>query len=364
MKVKKNVAIVGTHGVPAKYGGFETLTENLVSELSDEYKFTVYCNASIYLKKDRENTNQNLKLIYLPFNASGWQVYIYDFISIIHAFIFYKNIIYLGPTFGFLTFLNLIFKRNLITNYGGLNEWDRPKYNWFQKWLIMVNISFAAKFSNFNVVDNFELKKSIESKFNCRAEVIRYGGDHCKNNLKFDNSLIKKYPFVKDKYYLSVARAQVDTNLHLLINTFKEGMGFPLVIVSNWNVSEYGRDLKSRFSENKNLILLDAIYDSTELNFIRKNCHLYIHSHSYCGTAPSLVEAICLELPIICFDVPTNRETTLNKSKYFLDQNSLSNLISNLNQTKIEQLKMKLCSLIDQNYTWEKISDEYKKLLK
>jgi glycosyltransferase involved in cell wall biosynthesis len=363
MNVKNNIAIAGTHGVPAKYGGFETLAENLVNELSDEYNFTVYCNGSIYSKHNRNNINPKLKLIYLPFNASGWQSYIYDFVSLIHAFIFHKNIIYLGPIFGFMTFLNLFFKRNLVTNYGGLNEWERPKYNWFQQWLFKINISIATKFSNFNVVDNFELKKSIESKFDCKATIIRYGGDHCEVNESCNDELAKKYSFTKEKYYLSVARAQVDTNLHLLINTFKDGLDFPLVIVSNWNVSEYGRDLKSSFKENKNVILLDAIYDSTELNFIRKNCHLYIHSHSYCGTAPSLVEAICLKLPIICFDVPTNRETTLNKALYFSDQQSLTNIINNLNQKRINNLKLELKLLIDKNYTWNKISNDYKKLL-
>lgn len=363
MKVKK-VAIVGTHGVPSKYGGFETLAENLVKNLSTDYNFTVYCNGSIYPKKERTNRNKNLKQIYLPFNASGWHSYIYDFVSLIHAFIFHKNIIYLGPIFGTLTFLNRIFKRNLITNYGGLNEWERPKYNWFQKWLFEVNISYATKFSNYNIVDNFELKKNLESKFNCNSIVIRYGGDHCSIDSEYDEVLYQKYPFVKDNYFLSVARAQVDTNLHLLIDTFKNDYKYPLVIISNWSVSEYGRDLKDKFSNNKNLILLDAIYDSAELNFIRRNCYLYIHSHSYCGTAPSLVEAICLELPIICFDVPTNRETTINKSLYFLNEKSLSKTLRNLNQTKIKQLKAELNLLIEEKYTWKKISSEYKILLK
>ena len=361
--MKNSVAIAGTHGIPAKYGGFETLAENLVSELSDEYYFTVYCNGSLYHKKERQNKNTNVRLIYLPFIASGWQSYIYDFVSLIHAFTFHKNIIYLGPTFGFLTFLNLIFKRNLITNYGGLNEWERPKYNQFQKWLFKINIDVATRFSNFNVVDNYELKKSIESTFNCSSLIIRYGGDHFKKNYNYDKSLINKYPFVKDKYYLSVARAQVDTNLHLLINTFKDGFDFPLVIISNWSVSEYGRNLKNKFNNNPNLILLDAIYDSVEINFIRKNCYLYIHSHSYCGTAPSLVEAICLELPIVCYDVPTNRETTLNKSKYFSDEKSLTMILNDLDQNKIQNLKLELNTLIDRNYTWEKISNDYKKLL-
>ena len=75
------------------------------------------------------------------------------------------------------------------------------------------------------------------------------------------------------------------------------------------------------------------------------------------------MEAICLELPIVCYDVPTNRETTLNKSKYFSDEKSLTMILNDLDQNKIQNLKLKLNTLIDKNYTWEKISNDYKKLL-
>ena len=76
---KKKVAIIGTNGVPASYGGFETLVEYLTKELRNDFDFTVYCS-SIYKKKDRLESFNKSKLIYLPLKANGFQSILYDLI--------------------------------------------------------------------------------------------------------------------------------------------------------------------------------------------------------------------------------------------------------------------------------------------
>jgi len=81
----------------------------------------------------------------------------------------------------------------------------------------------------------------------------------------------------------------------------------------------------------------DSVYDLKELDTIRSNAQLYIHSHSFCGTAPSLVEAMNLGLPVLTFDVPTNRYTTENKAIYFKCATELNGLLKNLSQNEIEK---------------------------
>ena len=95
---------------------------------------------------------------------------------------------------------------------------------------------------------------------------------------------------------------------------------------------------------------------------IRSNCFLYIHSQSQCGTAPSLVEAMNLNLPVICFDVPTNRETTENKSIYFKDKSDLESLIVNLNPNSINQLKLSMFQIAKKRYNWNRIASLYKRI--
>lgn len=358
---KKKIAIIGTNGIPAKYGGFETLAENLVSELNDDFDFYVYCS-NIYEKKERKKTYKNARLFYIPLKANGVQSLFYDSLCLFHSLLFTKTILFLGPTSsGMISFLNFFFRRNLIVNHGGLNEWEREKYSSNEKKWAKLNHYLGAKNATINITDNSILQKSLKTAFNSNSIIIRYGGDH-NLNVHVDDAINDKYTFLSNKYFLCVARAQIDNKLHLLIDTYKELDTHPLVIISNWNVSSYGIKLFEENRSHPNLILLDAIYDVAVLNYIRRNCFLYIHSHSYCGTAPSLVEAMNLNIPIICYDVPTNREATKNKSIYFDSKEQLKDCVSNLDEESLLKCKDELFDIAKSEYSWREVSKQYSKI--
>jgi glycosyltransferase involved in cell wall biosynthesis len=82
-----------------------------------------------------------------------------------------------------------------------------------------------------------------------------------------------------------------------------------------------------------------------------------------CGTAPSLVEAMSLELPVICFDVPTNRATTEEKSYYFKDGVSLKCILRELNPQKTKQLGKDMFEIASRRYTWKRVVNIYKKCI-
>ena len=79
---KKKLAVIGTVGLPANYGGFETLTDHLVRNLGEEYEMTVYCSKKRYSASERRDKYLSAKLVYLPFNANGIQSILYDSYSI------------------------------------------------------------------------------------------------------------------------------------------------------------------------------------------------------------------------------------------------------------------------------------------
>lgn len=357
----KKVAIIGTNGIPARYGGFETLTEYISKELGKDFDFTIYCS-SIYKKKERRKKYNNTNLIYFPFKANGIQSVLYDIICTFHAWFTADVLLILGPAAGFILPLNFIFKKKIITNHGGLNEWEREKLSFIQKKYAYINHKIAALYSNFNITDNLPLKKSLFQSFGVESEVIEYGGDHI-NIEKISSKSIKKYLFLSNPYSLCVARAQVDNNLHLLIEAFKGLPDKNLVIISNWNTSKYGQELWSKFQGLNNIFLIPAIYYKYELDVIRSNTELYIHSHSQCGTAPSLVEAMNYNIPVICFDVQTNRETTQHKSFYFNNINNLKLLIKNLSEDKRSELKKEMFAISKKKYTWKIIANKYANLI-
>lgn len=362
MKSKRKVHIVGTHGVPAKYGGFETLADFLCQRLSTEFDITVYCNANKYPQRQAEYFGAKLK--YLKIEANGFKGIFYDLLTYLHALWYADVILYLSPVgSGFMTPLKFLTGKKVIVNHGGLNEWEREKLNWLQKKWAKFNHFVAAKFADINIADNHLYQQSLKKLFDASSIVIRYGGDHAKQIPPGDSRFKDKYPFVGKPYAVSVSRAQIDNNIHLVLKTFESFTDFKIVLVSNWEISNYGRDLKTKYKDNPNMILLDAIYDKDELDYIRGNGLIYIHSHSRCGTAPSLVEAMCLGNAILSYDAPTNRETTHNKALFFSDSETLTRLLSRLSKADLETNRIEMKQLALDNYTWQVIANQYRDLL-
>lgn len=359
--MKKKVALIGTNGIPAKYGGFETLTEYLAKYLNEEFEITVYCAKTT--RKNRLKKYYNSKLVYIPFKANGWQSTIYDAISIIHALFASDVLVILGFS-GVLAFpFKVFFKKKVVFNIGGI-EWQKVRG---KKIFVTLEIAFkkwfekiCVHFSDVIIVDNQVLWNYVKATYNINSVLAEYGGDHAV--LKpITNELIEIYPFLADKYDVSVSRAQEDMNIHILIEAYKEIPERNLVIISNWEISDYGIQLKA-MNKNKypNIFLQDAVYNLDELNAIRSNGTIYFHSHSLCGTAPSLTEAMSLGLPIICFDVETNRATTEEKSYYFKDSQSLIEIVTNLNDATIKQLGSDMKEIAQRRYTWQRIVKLYK----
>lgn len=360
---KTKVSIIGTHGVPAKYGGFETLADFICQHLSSDFDITVYCNAHKY--PVREKTYFGAKLKYLKLEANGFKGIFYDLITYCDALFRADVILYLSPVgSGFMTPLKYITGKKVIVNHGGLNEWEREKLNGLQKHWAKFNHRIAARFADVNIADNYIYQQSLKDNFNAASEVIRYGGDHVKKIAPDDIRFAEKYPFVKNESYaVSVSRAQLDNNIHIVLEAFESFSTFKIVLVSNWSISEYGKNLKEKYKHHPNMILLDAIYDKDELDYIRGNGKIYIHSHSRCGTAPSLVEAMNLGNAILSYDVPTNKETTKGQALYFTDSISLCKALNTLEEDVIEKNSSIMKSVATKEYTWQIISSEYKSLI-
>ena len=90
----------------------------------------------------------------------------------------------------------------------------------------------------------------------------------------------------------------------------------PLVVVGNWDASRYGRALKESYASSPQMRLLDPVYDLRRVNWLRCHASLYIHGHSAGGTNPSLVEAMCIGLPVLAFDCVYNLAATANRCLY------------------------------------------------
>lgn len=357
----KRVAIIGTVGVPGRYGGFETLAHQLVDNLSDEFKLKVYCSKKAYQANERPKYFKKARLYYLPFSANGVQSVIYDFISIIHALFVADTLIVLGVSGGLLLPLVRLFTRKkIIVNIDGL-EWRRAKWNKFAKGFLKFSERVAVKWSHADITDNKAIKRYTSIHYKTLSQLIEYGADHAFPQ-PITNTLLQTYPFLSENYCFKVARIEPENNIHRVLEAFVN-LAENLVIVGNWEASEYGKNLKKAYKIYSNIYILDPIYDQIELDTLRSNSKLYIHGHSAGGTNPSLVEAMYLSLPIMAFDCTYNRATTENKALFFKTATDLKALISHTTNQNLLSMGLELKNIANERYIWRVIAGKYKRLI-
>tara|TARA_R110002050_G_scaffold141251_1_gene266260 strand:+ start:13078 stop:14286 length:1209 start_codon:yes stop_codon:yes gene_type:complete len=361
MSKKNKIAIIGTVGVPAKYGGFETLTEHLIENLDNDYDLSVYCSGLAYKKETRKPYYRNAKLFFIPLKANGIQSILYDAISILHALFYADVLLILGVSGAFmLPFVKLFTNKRIIISIDGI-EWKRAKWNFFAKSYLFWAEYLAVKYSHIDISDNESIQNYTAMRYGSLSRIIEYGADHTfKVNPTVKDR--KEFPFLKSTYAFTVCRIEPENNIHEILKAFSQLPKYFLVIVGNWTNSEYGIHLKEQFSNFANILLLDPIYDQRKLDVIRGNALMYIHGHSAGGTNPSLVEAMYLGLPIMAFDVSYNRVTTEDKAFYFRNHESLKKGVLSCSYKTLHDMGESMKSIAMRRYTWEVVAAKYDQL--
>ena len=354
----KNIAIIGTVGVPANYGGFETLVENIIGENCPEnIHYTIFCSSKNYKEQLKEYKGTTLK--YIPLNANGSQSIFYDIWSLIKCGNKYDVILILGVSGCiFLPIYRLFCSKKIIINIDGL-EHKRGKWGKWAKRFLKFSEIMAIKYADTIITDNKGIQDYVKEEYGKDSKMIAYGGDHVLRTISKDkeNEILSLYQITPNEYSFSVCRIEPENNVHLTLEAFEQTKN-KLLFVGNWNKSEYGRKLFEKYKESNYVKLLSPIYDLDTLNIFRSNCTFYIHGHSAGGTNPSLVEAMFFGKPILAFDVIYNRETTKNKCNYY---NSVEELVHLLNKhtTSFENNGIHMKEIAEKHYTWEKISKSY-----
>lgn len=361
---KLKISIVGTVGVPARYGGFETLVDQLV-QYSETFgdkniEFTVYCDRKAY--PDRSSFYHGAKLRYIAFRANGIQSILHDALSLFDAAYRKSDVILiLGVSGAFaIPFIRMFSSCKIITNIDGI-EWRREKWNFAARWFLRISEFVAIACSSQIIADNQGISDYIKYFYNTTAKIISYGGDHAISTPSTTNAKIAES---FGSFVLTICRIEPENMVHMILEAFA-GIAKPgslsLVIMGNWHSSKYGIDLKRRFEFLSNVYLLDANYNSEFLFALRSHATAYIHGHSAGGTNPSLVEAMHFGLPILAYDCVFNRYTTLNSAHYFSSSADLRNSLERLGEIKNGEA---MRTIANQNYRWSLIGQQYIKLLK
>lgn len=352
------VAIIGTVGVPANYGGFETLVENIIGEYkSSHIAYTVYCSGRDMVSKLTEY--KGAKLNYVPLKANGIQSIPYDIVSLIKATRGADIILILGVSGCVcLPIYRLFSKKKLIINIDGL-EHRREKWGKMTRRFLKFSEKMAVKYGDVIVTDNKGITDYVKTEYGRESELIAYGGDHVLMDVPESESkqILSQYDLDYQNYSLALCRIEPENNVHTILEAYSRTPNKKLMFIGNWNKSAYGVKLKEKYAKYPNIKIQSAIYDLKTLNILRSNCQYYIHGHSAGGTNPSLVEAMFFGCPILCYNVVYNKESTQNKAFYWSNAEELIQLLQKNPMSGEDML-----SIAEKEYTWKRITAQYEAL--
>lgn len=382
----KNIFIIGSKGIPAKYGGFETFVENLTKLKQDQnLRYHVSCmsneNNEFYYNDSR---CFNIKV---PEIGPAKAVY-YDVLAMKNSLNYIKKneikdaTIYIlacriGP---FLKYYNKQIKKlgvKVYINPDG-HEWKRDKWNKFIKWYWKYSEKLMVKNSDLVVCDSKNIEKYIldeYEKYSPKTTFISYGASTLKSNLQ-DNSIkvqewYQKFDISPKKFFLVVGRFVPENNYETIIAEFiKSNIDLDCVIITNLEKNNYYNKLlaNTSFNKDKRIKFVGTVYDQELLKKLREDAFGYIHGHEVGGTNPSLLEALASTQLNLLLDVGFNKEVA-EESAYYWNKESgnlctLLNNSLNLTTDVITKMDEKSTERISENYNWDRIVKGYELLFK
>lgn len=315
------VAFIGSAGIPNRYGGFESFLEHCAPVIASlGHQVVVTCDERLYTEKGLKFHGVDRIFLSTPANG-GWSI-VHDLIAFFRVFFKSSHIVVLGVSgglwFPLFRLLCSLSNKRLLVNIDGV-EWRRKKFSPSKRLLLRLLDSLAQISAHHVIYDSEALRGFLLSGIDRKASCIAYPGDHVQ---RLENVSIKPGTA------LTVCRIEPENNLELLIEGALLSNIESYTIVGNWEHSQYSRDLRNRYSNNRRLNLLDPIYDPHKLAILRESCGFYIHGHSVGGTNPSLVEMLFYDCSLLCFDVPFNRKTAGNCASYFKTPESLASALN------------------------------------
>lgn len=357
------IAILGTRGIPNKYGGLEQFAESFSVELVRRgHDVTVYC-PEVHDYHEPEFEGVKIKKIYCPEPALGASAhFIFDFLSLKDALKQNFDIIY-EAGYGTSAPSYYLLNKNsplVITNMDGL-EWKRSKWNFLTRRLMRQLERIVVNKSEYIISDNLGIQEYYEKEFNKPSFYIPYGADIVTD---FDSSVLEKYGLKPHEYYVFVARLEPENNIETFLNGYvQSGSVEPYIVVGN-KETKYGKFLVDKYQQHKNIRFLGSVYDMKNNNALRHFSKIYFHGHSVGGTNPSLLEAMAVQAFIIAHDNPYNRAVLCKENLFFKTKDDiagyingydkLGDVIKNFIEGNLKQIK--------QHFNWELVIDDYEKL--
>lgn len=356
------IAILGTRGIPASYGGFETFAEHLATRLvARGHDVTVYCRAHYVSPRQMEYHGVRLKV--LPtIRHKYFDTVVHTFFSAIHAVSqrFDVALICNAANAPFSPILRLT-GTPIAINVDGL-EHKRKKWGWLGRRYYRLAEYLSTLLPNEMVTDAQVIQDYYLARHNAPSTMIAYGSEV---ERRPDRELVRKWRVEPNRYVLYVSRLEPENNAHLVIEAFKKvRTAYRLLIVGDAPYAEqYIEGLKARARGDKRIIFTGFVFGQ-DYRALQQNAYCYVHATEVGGTHPALLEAMGYGNCVLTLATPENLEVVGDAGVTYSDEMDLAEKLQRAlrDGSLVHGYRHRAQLRIRNHYDWDHVVDQYEQL--
>ncbi|MEU2350290.1 DUF1972 domain-containing protein [Modestobacter sp. NPDC049651] len=354
---KLRIALVGTRGVPARYGGFETAVEEVGRRLVEQgHEVVVYCRTTT--DGPRPDRYLGMELVHLPaMRKRSLETLSHTGLSVAHLLAHRVDaaVVFNAANAPWLPLLRAA-RIPVATHVDGL-EWKRAKWGGIGKRYYRVVEALSVRWSDALIADAKGIADYYRDEFGAATEQIAYGAP---KTTGIGSDKLAEVGLTPRGYHLVVARFEPENHVDVIVDGYRRSdAGLPLVVVGS---APYADDYTRRVHAlaDERVRFLGGVWDQELLDQLYANAHTYLHGHSVGGTNPSLLRAIGAGAATIAYDVSFNREVLESSGRYFGTAEDVAAHVAaaeaDPERTRRDGKKARLLSA---RYDWDHVAEGY-----
>ncbi|WP_286161987.1 DUF1972 domain-containing protein [Burkholderia sp. WP9] len=366
MRANKSLAILGTRGIPACHGGFETFAERLALHLTQRgWDVTVYCQGDSALGNRVDDSWRGVHRIVLPVKREGAAGTIeFDWACVRDAVKMQPGV---ALTLGYNTAIFCVWMRLLgvknVINMDGL-EWRRDKWRPHERAWLWLNERIGCLVGNHLIADHPAIADHLATRVRrTKISTITYGADRIE---KANEKLLGDLSLSPYNYGILIGRPEPENSILDVVRAFSQRKrNAKLVVLGKYEPTKHKYHREIMDSAGSEVLFPGAVYDTETLRSLRFHARFYLHGHKVGGTNPSLVEALGAGNAVIAHDNVFNRWVAGVGARYFSSQSQCADHIGELLADDADLAKMRASSIerFSNMFEWSGILEEYEGLL-
>jgi len=358
------IAILGTRGIPASYGGFETFAEHLARRLVLRgHDVTVYCRA--HYVSPRQLEYHGVKLKVLPtIRHKYFDTVVHTFLSAIHAVPgrYDAALICNCANAPFSPILRLT-GTPVAINVDGL-EHKRKKWGSLARRYYRFAEYLSTLLPNEIVTDAQVIQDYYLARHNAPSTMIAYGSEVERRS---DREAVRKWRVEPNRYVLYVSRLEPENNAHLVIEAFKKvRTAYRLLIVGDAPYAEqYISSLKAQARGDKRIVFTGFVFGQ-DYRALQQNAYCYVHATEVGGTHPALLEAMGYGNCVLTLATPENIEVVGDAGVPYIDEYDLTGKLQRVlrDGSLVQAYRNRAQQRVQTHYDWDGVVDQYEQLFR